>query len=137
MSESDCIFCKIIQGKIPAQKLFENDHVLAFLDINPLSEGHFLVVPKTHAERFHQANLEELEEVMTVLHKIAIALEVEDYNILQNNGRVAHQAVPHVHFHLIPKTTKTGLRFTWSPNEVSDARMSAVEEKIRENLQST
>ena len=110
----DCIFCKIIAGKIPSFKLYESDKVFAFLDINPLSDGHLLLIPKTHAERLHQVPDDELAEILVVAKKLALKSGVVDYNILQNNGRIAHQIVLHVHFHLIPKPDRaTGLIMEW------------------------
>ncbi|KAJ2889498.1 Adenosine 5'-monophosphoramidase [Coemansia aciculifera] len=111
---ADCLFCKIIRGEIPSVKLLETATTFAFLDIGPLSEGHALVVPKFHAEKMHQLPDEFLADSMPVAKKIATALGVDNYNILQNNGRLAHQEVPHVHFHVIPKpSADKGLIIEW------------------------
>ena len=101
--DNDCIFCKIIAGEIPSYKLYESDKVLAFLDINPLSDGHALLIPKTHAEKMHQVPDDELAEILVIAKNLALKSKVVDYNLLQNNGRIAHQIIMHVHFHLIPK----------------------------------
>ncbi|KAI9830612.1 MAG: Adenosine 5'-monophosphoramidase [Thelocarpon superellum] len=91
-----CIFCKIIRGEIPSLKLFESDKILAFLDIQPLSRGH------------------ALREVLPVVKRLVTATGAENYNVLQNNGRLAHQEVDHVHFHMIPKPdAKQGLGIEW------------------------
>ncbi|MCJ1399302.1 Adenosine 5'-monophosphoramidase [Xylographa trunciseda] len=95
-----CIFCKIIKGEIPSFKLFESQHILAFLDINPLSRGHALVIPKHHGEKLTDIPDEQLREILPVVKKLALATGAENYNILQNNGRIAHQVVDHVHFHM-------------------------------------
>lgn len=120
------IFQKIIDGEIPCHKLYEDEHVLAFLDINPLAPGHALVIPKEA-----QATLGELSDdasaaIGRVLPRLCRAVckatGVEDYNILQNNGAPAHQAVFHVHFHIIPKPSPdAGLRVTWDPKDPGDA----------------
>lgn len=122
-----CIFCKIIKGAIPSYKVFENDHVLAFLDINALSKGHTLVIPKHCAARTHELPEEFMGEVGKALQKVSKAIVeatgVPDYNILQNNGEAAHQAVFHVHYHIIPKQPNgAGLGIVWkSGNPEKDA----------------
>ena len=123
----DCIFCKIIEGSIPSMKVYESDKVLAFLDINPLSEGHCLIIPKTHAEKLHQVPDEELVEVLVCAKNLAIKAGVVDYNVLQNNGRIAHQIIMHVHFHLIPKPDRTtGLVMEWDTLKLSDDKLKEI-----------
>ncbi|KAI1788901.1 HIT-like protein [Ganoderma leucocontextum] len=100
---ASCIFCKIIKGEIPSFKLVETEKVFSFLDIGPLSKGHALIVPKYHAEKLHELPDDYLPDVLPAAKKIALALGAENYNLLQNNGRIAHQEVDHVHFHVIPK----------------------------------
>ncbi|ODQ63766.1 hit family protein 1 [Nadsonia fulvescens var. elongata DSM 6958] len=124
-----CIFCKIIKGEIPCFKLFETDTVLAYLDIQPLSKGHALIIPKYHGARLHNIPDEYLSDVLPITKKIAKAVGVDNddpegkgigYNFLQNNGRIAHQEVDHVHFHVIPKRVQTeGLGVGW-PAETTD-----------------
>ncbi|KAL2418209.1 Adenosine 5'-monophosphoramidase hnt1 [Exophiala dermatitidis] len=116
-----CIFCKIVKGDIPCFKLFESDKVLAFLDIQPLSKGHALVIPKEHGEKLVDISDDALSEILPVVKKLAAASGAENYNILQNNGRLAHQEVGHVHFHMIPKPNATeGLGIGWpaSPTDM-------------------
>lgn len=108
MSEN-CIFCKIIRGEIPSTKLIESTNILSFMDINPLSDGHCLFIPKIHAEKMHEIDDETLAELLMAVKKIAKAGGFDHYNILQNNGRLSGQEVMHAHFHLIPKTETTGL----------------------------
>ncbi|KIW15089.1 hypothetical protein PV08_07876 [Exophiala spinifera] len=109
-----CIFCKIVKGDIPSFKLFESDKVLAFLDIQPLSKGHALVIPKYHGAKLTDIPDDHLTELLPVVKKLAIASGAENYNVLQNNGRPAHQEVDHVHFHMIPKPNETeGLGIGW------------------------
>jgi diadenosine tetraphosphate (Ap4A) HIT family hydrolase len=115
-----CIFCKIIKGDIPSFKLFESDKVLAFLDINPLSKGHALVVPKRHGAKLTDIPDDTLAEILPVVKKLAKATGAENYNVLQNNGRIAHQEVDHVHFHMIPKPNAAeGMSIGW-PQQPTD-----------------
>ncbi|TFY52730.1 hypothetical protein EVG20_g10425, partial [Dentipellis fragilis] len=88
---ASCIFCKIIKGDIPSFKLVETDLNFSFLDVGPLSKGHALVIPKHHAAKMHELPDEYLADALPIAKKIAIALGSENYNILQNNGRIAHQ----------------------------------------------
>ncbi len=104
---SDSIFSKIIRGEIPANRVYEDEHCIAILDIGPLSEGHTLVIPKEPAETLGRLSDGAAAAVGKVLPRICRAVMeatgATDYNILQNNGQAAMQSVPHVHFHIIPK----------------------------------
>ncbi|PIL27366.1 hypothetical protein GSI_10513 [Ganoderma sinense ZZ0214-1] len=118
-----CFFCKITKGEIPSFKVLETDLNYAFLDIGPVAEGHTLIIPKYHSDRMDQVPDEYLAEILPLAKKIAKALGVVDYNILQNNGKIAHQHVFHVHFHVIPKPNEAeGLGVGWprveQPKEV-------------------
>ena len=127
MADADCIFCKIIAGKIPCFKIYETEKTLSFMDIGPLSKGHCLVIPKQHGAKLHELSEETMADVGPVLLKVAKAIGAEDYNILQNNGKLAHQEVPHVHFHIIPKTKREdGLAVGWQMLE-GDAKPSMEE----------
>ncbi len=101
------IFQKIINGDIQCHRIYENDHVLAFLDVAPLSEGHTIVIPKEPVASLHELSVESGAALGEALVKVANAVVkvtgCDEYNILQNNGKLAHQAVFHVHFHIIPK----------------------------------
>lgn len=117
---SDTIFTKILSGEIPSHKVYEDDAVLAFLDINPLSEGHTLVIPKEPAATLDALSDESSAAIGRVMPRIARAVMkasgCQHYNILQNNGSPAHQAVHHVHFHIIPKHADgAGLGIQWHP----------------------
>ena len=100
MSTDDCIFCKMVTGQIPVTKIYEDEVVLSFLDIGPLSDGHTLVIPKQHFERLHECPAELLGRVGSCLGKIAkavaAAMDSDGYNVLCNNGRAAGQLVEHV-----------------------------------------
>ncbi|MEJ0008988.1 MAG: HIT family protein [Steroidobacteraceae bacterium] len=103
----ETIFGKIIAGSIPCHRIYEDAQVLAFLDIAPLSRGHTLVIPKEAAATLDQLSDESAAALGRVLPRICRAViavtGVTEYNVLENNGAGAHQAVPHVHFHVIPK----------------------------------
>ena len=117
MSVKDCVFCKIVAGQIPVTKVFEDDVVLAFLDIGPISDGHTLVVPKQHFEKLHDCDARLLSQVGSRLGKIAGAvaagMSCDGYNVLCNNGRAAGQLVEHLHFHIIPRKTGDGIFNRW------------------------
>ncbi|KAF7155180.1 hypothetical protein CNMCM5623_006607 [Aspergillus felis] len=135
MSSAACIFCKIIKGDIPSFKLFESDKVFAFLDIQPLSRGHALVIPKFHGAKLTDIPDDVLREVLPVAKQIAKASGAEDYNILQNNGRIAHQVVDHVHFHMIPKPNETeGLGIEWPAQSADMDKLKALHEEIKSKM---
>ncbi|KAF8495178.1 HIT-like protein [Russula emetica] len=136
-SAAKCVFCKIIKGEIPSLKLVETNLSYSFLDINPLSKGHALIIPKYHAEKLHQLPDEYLADILPIAKKIAVAQGAENYNILQNNGRVAHQVVDHVHFHVIPKPSdsdKEGLVIGWPQTEPSMDELAAIQAELEAKL---
>ena len=114
---SETVFTKIIRGEIPSHRVYEDEKVFAFLDIAPLATGHLLVVPKEPAPTLDLLSDESAAAVGRVLPRLARAVMAatgtRDYNVLQNNGAAAHQAVPHVHFHVIPKPAAGGLGIDW------------------------
>jgi histidine triad (HIT) family protein len=115
---TDTIFQRILAGDIPCHKLYEDDAVLAFLDIGPLSRGHTLVIPKEPAETLDQLSDDSAAAIGRLLPRLCRAVKqatgAKAYNVLQNNGPLAHQAVMHVHFHIIPKySTEDGLGIGW------------------------
>jgi len=109
----DCIFCKIVRGEMPSSRVFETEKILAFLDINPVSKGHTLVIPKTHYAGFSEIPADILTEVGKALQKIGHAarthLGSDGFNVLLNNGRAAGQLVDHAHFHLVPRSLGDGV----------------------------
>lgn len=115
---ADTVFSKILRGEIPCHKIYEDDHVLAFLDINPLSYGHTLVITKEPSESLDQLSDDSAAALGRVLPRLCRAViaatGVRDYNVLENNGTAAHQAIAHVHFHIIPKPNdRDGLGIGW------------------------
>jgi len=117
---ADTVFSKILRGEIPCHKVYEDDLVLAFLDVGPLSRGHTLVIPKEPAVTLDALSDESSAAIGRVLPRLCRAVKqatgCEDFNVLQNNGVPAHQAVFHVHFHIIPKPSpEQGLELGWQP----------------------
>ncbi|KAF8601340.1 HIT-like protein [Ceratobasidium sp. AG-I] len=136
-SLASCLFCKIIKGEIPSMKLLETSLSYSFLDIGPLSKGHCLVIPKYHGEKLHDIPDEYLADALPIAKKLAIATGATDYNILQNNGTIAHQVVPHVHFHVIPKPSATdteGLVIGWPTQKLEKEELQKVFEEIKSKL---
>ncbi|KAI1122044.1 HIT-like domain-containing protein [Nemania abortiva] len=130
-----CIFCKIIKGEIPSFKLFESDKTLAFLDIGPLSKGHALVIPKFHGAKLTDIPDDHLSEILPVAKKLVTATGAVDYNILQNNGRIAHQVVDHVHFHMIPKPNeKEGLGVGWPTQQPDMEALKKYFEEVKSKM---
>ena len=133
---ADTIFAKIISGAIPCHKVYEDEHVLAFLDIGPLSEGHTLVIPKERKALLHELSDEQAAAIGRVLPRLARAVMkatgATAYNVLQNNGAEAHQAVFHVHFHIIPKLDGQGLGVGWKPGKLENGEALAA--KVRAAL---
>uniref|UniRef100_A0A7S3PMW4 HIT domain-containing protein n=1 Tax=Aplanochytrium stocchinoi TaxID=215587 RepID=A0A7S3PMW4_9STRA len=134
------LFEKIVAGDIPSYKVYEDELVYSFLDINPLAPGHTLVIPKKKYVKIHEVPDETAAAIGKVLPRIARAIMkatgCENYNILQNNGRPAHQEVPHVHFHIIPKPNKdSGLKVGWPAKSISEGE--AIQKRIVEALESS
>lgn len=139
MSE-DCIFCQIVAGDIPGHVVYEDDDVLSFLDANPLSRGHTLVVPKNHHERVADLPLEDRNAVFEALGRLAPAVEAavdaDAVTVGMNDGEAAGQEIPHVHGHLVPRFDGDGggaiHSIVRTRPDLSDEEMSEVEAAIRE-----
>ena len=121
MSE-DCVFCKIVSGEIPSHRVYEDENVLAFLDSNPVSRGHTLVIPKRHVENIHEAS--EMDYMWKGIKKVADgvkeAFDPEGINIAQNNGEKAGQEVFHLHFHVTPVYTGDEIKVDYNRSELED-----------------
>lgn len=117
-AKAETVFDKILSGEIPSHKIYEDDHVLAFLDIGPLCPGHMLVIPKERKAFLHELSDAAAAAIGRVLPRLSRAMMAAtgatDYNILQNNGTAAHQVVMHVHFHIIPRRGDQGLEIGWN-----------------------
>lgn len=121
----ETVFAKILRGELPCHRVYEDDHVLAFLDIGPISRGHTLVIPKEPAVTLDQLSDEAGAAIGRVLPRLCRAVMAatgaSHYNVLQNNGGAAHQVVLHVHFHIIPKHADgSGLGIEWDPASLTD-----------------
>ncbi len=133
----ETIFSQIIRGEIPSHKLYEDAQVLAFLDIAPLSPGHAVVIPKEPAVTLDQLSDDSAAALGRVLPRLCRALQAvtgtQEFNVLQNNGRLAHQAVDHVHFHIIPKPSEAqGLGVKWPAGALDHGAAKAMAARVRE-----
>jgi histidine triad (HIT) family protein len=129
---AETIFSKILRGEIPAHRIYEDEHVLAFLDVSPLSRGHTLVIPKEEVATVDQLSDDAAAAIGRILPRLCRAVVrvsgTPHYNILQNNGAPAHQAVFHVHFHIIPKLSdESGLQIGWHAGKLADGEALALE----------
>ncbi len=136
--DPECIFCKITAGEIPCAKVFEDDAALAFMDIGPLAEGHVLLIPKQHHETIDEMSSELvgslLKHLPALVRAVKAAIQCEGVNILQNNGRVAHQVIPHVHFHIIPRNPGDEFHFNWPAGSYPANRAEELAKVISQNL---
>jgi len=134
MAESDCIFCKIVAGEIPAAKVFEDDACVAFMDIGPVADGHVLLIPKSHAAGIEDLSPADASAMLANLPAIARAVRsatgCQGLNILQNNGPLAGQVVMHVHFHLIPRNAGDAFEFNWPAGQYAEGRIAELREAI-------
>ncbi len=134
----DCVFCKIVSGEIPSTRVYEDARTVAFMDINPLNDGHCLVVTRAHAATLFDAQDADLQAVIATARRVATALrealKPEGLNMLQANGAAAFQSVPHFHLHLIPRWTGDGKGFDWKLVPGDRERIQAAAEKIRAAL---
>ena len=128
------VFDKILDGQLPCHKVYEDEHVLAFLDVAPLAPGHTLVIPKERKAFLHELSDEQAAALGRVLPKLCRAVMnatgATAYNILQNNGAAAHQAVFHVHFHIIPRDGERGLGIGWSTSSLDQETAPALAQRI-------
>ena len=114
MPNEDCLFCQIIKGDVPANKVYEDDDVVAFLDIRPVAPCHTLIVPKKHSMNMLDTDEDTLKDMIAATKRISRAIlnvmGLEAFNLELNNGRIAGQIVPHLHWHIIPRTADDGLK---------------------------
>ncbi len=139
MTEESCVFCKIVAGEIPATVVWDSPWAVAFLDINPAAPGHVLLVLKQHYSQLADVPGSLLAAALTELPRLAAAVVeatgAAGLNVLQNNGRVAGQVIPHVHFHLIPRNEGDQVTMSWQQGSYENAeQMEQVAERIRQRL---
>jgi histidine triad (HIT) family protein len=134
---SECIFCRIASKEAPAQIVYEDERAMAFLDINPVSRGHTLVIPKRHYRDLLEIPSEELQAVIAVAQRVARAIQeglsAAGINLLQSNGALAGQVIPHFHLHLIPRYRDDGLRLGHR-GDYREADFDGVCERVRRRL---
>ena len=131
--KNNCVFCAIAAGEIPSFKVYEDDLVLAYLDINPFTKGHTLVIPKAHSANLLETDEATLAAVIARVKKVAAhlkaALPCDGFNILQNNGAAAGQTVMHLHFHIVPRYGTEPIAFESHPGDM--AALKALADLIR------
>jgi len=133
----DCIFCKIVEEGIPSHKVLENDKVLAFFDILPISPGHTIVIPKRHVSDVEDLTSEEFFAMAAAVKKIGKAvmdgLGVKGYSVFLDNKSAANQHVPHTHFHVVPRAEGDGLE-RWPQSGYGEGEAEECLKRIKTNL---
>lgn len=139
MTTEDCIFCKIVAGQIPCFKIYEDDHTLAFMDINPACRGHALAIPKAHFPNLFESPDETLAVTVATAKKVARAVQTtvnpDGLNLVQANGPGAAQSVFHLHMHVIPRFSDDQLMLNWGMNPGDMDEIKALSEEIAANIE--
>jgi histidine triad (HIT) family protein len=134
-ARTDCIFCHIASGKAPAERLYEDDATVAFMDINPATDGHCLVIPRRHAEDIWSLDEEDGMAVWRTAHRVARvvreALNANGLNLLQASGRVAFQTVFHYHVHVVPRYSWDDVHLPWIPRAGDPERIAEAAARLR------
>ncbi len=135
MSDQDCIFCKIIAGELPAQIVDETEHTIAFMDINPGTRGHLLVIPRRHSRDLLEIEADDLSATIAGAQKMARRvkerLSADGVNLLNACGEAAWQTVFHFHIHVIPRYADDPLRLPWEPKPGDEDEIAAVADELR------
>jgi histidine triad (HIT) family protein len=135
MAHEDCIFCKVLAGEIPGERVYEDEHAIAVMDINPWTRGHIVVFPRKHAENLFEIEDEELERVIVAVKRVAAkvreGLDPDGVNLLQSNGRAAWQTIFHLHFHVIPRYDDDPLQLPVRPERAEPEELAEVAKEIR------
>lgn len=136
---TDCIFCKIVKGEIPAAKVLEGKNFIAFLDISPANKGHVLVIPREHYSSLEEMPDDDGKEFGEFQVRIAKAImkatSAEGFNLLLNNGRAAGQEVMHAHMHIQPRFSDDDFHYRWTHKKYGEGELQKMQEKIRGFLQ--
>ena len=136
---SDCIFCRIVADEIPSARVYEDEKVVAFMDIGPLRPGHTLLIPREHYERFTDLPEDLAAHLGSVLPRLAAAVvkaaNADGFNLHQTNGACSGQVVPHVHIHIIPRHDDDGYSFRWRAGSYEEGEMAEWQARIRSALQ--
>jgi histidine triad (HIT) family protein len=132
---SDCIFCAIAAGSMPAERIYEDEHTVAFLDIAPACDGHLLVIPRAHSDDIHSADPATLGAVAATVQQMAArvsgALGAEAVSIVQSNGRAAGQTVFHYHVHVLPRFEGDGVLVPWKMGTASSDDLARIGALLR------
>jgi histidine triad (HIT) family protein len=135
MAHEDCIFCKVLAGEIPSERVYEDDHTVAVMDINPWTRGHAVVIPRKHAENLFEIEDAELEHVAVAAKRLATkmrdTLGCDGVNLLQSNGRAAWQTIFHLHMHVIPRYDGDPLELPTRPQPAKPEELAEVAGEIR------
>ena len=135
MEPGDCLFCGIVAGDVPAQVIDSDEHTVAFMDINPATRGHALVVPRTHAADLFEISDEDLEHTIVAARRLArrmkAALSPDGFNLLNSCGSVAWQTIFHFHLHVVPRYEDDPLELPWVPEAGDMDEIAAVADRIR------
>lgn len=132
---SECIFCNIASGDIPASKVYEDSEFLAFLDINPSNKGHTLIMPKAHVETLIGLKPDQLTKLMSISQKVAKgvlkSLRCDGFNLLINNKPAAQQEIPHIHVHIIPRYETDDFKIGWTHKSYDEGEINKVADDIK------
>ncbi len=136
--KKDCLFCEIARGAIPSATIYEDSHFRVFLDVNPATRGHALIVPREHFDNIYDMDAETAGRIFSLATCIARAMRdglgCDGLNVVQNNGRVAGQTVNHFHLHLIPRYEDDGLNLLWPQKEITKEEMETIRKSIKEKI---
>ncbi len=136
MKKDDCIFCKLANGDIPTNTLYEDDHFRVILDAGPATKGHCLILPKDHYQDLFELPEETAGQVIRLAKKMAVQLKdklhADGLNLVQNNGSAAGQTVMHFHLHLIPRYNGDGAHILWNPTEPTAEELQAICKEFHE-----
>jgi histidine triad (HIT) family protein len=135
MTDPDCIFCKIVAGEIPSHKVGEDDKTLSFMDINPWTRGHALVIPKEHSRNLYDIDADDLAAIHAAAQKLARRMRdklgAEGINVVQSSEPTAMQTVFHTHVHVIPRYSDDGLRLPAHPKQADHEELADLAEELR------
>jgi len=134
---SDCIFCKIVEGEVPATKIYEDAEVLAFMNLHPTNKGQVLVIPKDHVENIYGFSEELAARIMLITKKLAIAVkngvDADGVNLIMNNEEAAGQQIFHAHMHIIPRFNDDGLK-SWPAIDYNEGEIEEWGEKVKKEI---
>jgi histidine triad (HIT) family protein len=137
-NKNDCVFCKIINGELPAERVYEDERVLSILDIAPANKGHLLVIPKKHYKTIIEMPEEELFAMISIVKKVGKslfdALHADSFNVHINTGRAAGQLVEHAHIHIIPRFKDDELSFNYDAKKYEPMEMKNIATRIRKAM---